>query len=142
MPPGDSLELLAELFVLRPVADQLRKLRPAFFIAQSRCDTVVYSFRLSMGRVVSEDLSEDLAQLWANGMIGAGAPRVRRVEIYAKNLSDQLERLFAEDEETLEAAATMLFFARRQLGEPSDRLAWFRQLPEPKKHRAELVASG
>jgi hypothetical protein len=144
---------LASFFTADQEIGEPRRLQTAMFIAQERCSYRPYRYRLQKGRVVSDELDQDVAQLAAVGVISllcdsdhrddrfvtsgiGGWPRTLSDSL--GSLKDSFVQLISAPAQTLEAAATMLYFR----GSPTadvNRLRWFVMLDENTKRSAEAL---
>jgi hypothetical protein len=149
MSPFEPLQSLLDESVLV----ESRKLQPAMFLVQQVKSELRYRFGLVAGRVFSDDLDLELAHLDAFGMLAPACSLKSHSAalIFVKSttcdqehselssLQRALFELMHEDAETLEAAATNIFFARENLGQPAEKLRWYRELSPQQRDRAETL---
>ena len=132
---------------------EVTKLRSAVYLAQSVTGRVFYSYRLAQGSVSSDQLDQDLSQLEAGGFVEraehSGELSFRpkhKAEAAVKWILPEdvefrttFEALLREDISVLEAAATCKFFHVRGLGDPEERVEWYRRLDPEQRNRAVLI---
>lgn len=131
-----------------------RKLQPAFYLAQEHANHQVYAYRVRQGKVVSDELDQDLAQLSSGGIVAvlcsihdhspevavlSSFPSAIRVDDSAEPLRAKLRDLLMLDDLVLNAAATLTFFNTRHGREPNGELQWFRSLSEATLEEAKTL---
>jgi hypothetical protein len=125
------------------------KFQAAIFLAEraaerrSESPILRYEFGITRGRVRSDELFRDLALLFVGGILqnlsqlGSQPKEDTESNVFRSALMKYLN----EDRQVIEAAATRVFFRDERLGEPADKLRWFRALDGPVLKRAsELEA--
>jgi hypothetical protein len=134
------------------------KLRPALFLAQEWSGVTFYDYKLGQGVVFSDQLDQDLSQLASGGLLirsdssaetgitftpsTHGEKAGGSISGTESRLRDVVVDLLKEPSAVLEAAATSQFFSRHGLGDPQERLQWFRSLPEGARERAKDLIAG
>jgi hypothetical protein len=131
-----SLYSLASILASVHPKPQHQKLPCAVYLAQRTCEYRMYDFDLSMGHVVSSDLSVDLYHLSRFEALEAQPVTVRQATERQGRFVHALKALLNEDEEFLQAVATCDFYRQEQLGDPEEKLNWFRELPADVRRRA------
>jgi uncharacterized protein YwgA len=143
---------LAELITPVQRIQYPRKLQTAIYLGQALTGCTFYEYYLVRGRVLSDELDQDLVQLKSIGMIershfdgrvelniiSQNGHRSRLVG-KEKELSAWFVELLKEDANVLEAASTLIFFARDESGNPDKHLRWFKELPPEVLNRAHKL---
>lgn len=139
----DSMIFLSTLLSKCEQIDSPRKLQTAVFLAQKVTGTALYQYRLSLGKVLSDSLDQDIAGLEAIGMLRPACEtetRKRQLQVRTEEAlgSAPLENhrefyevfnsLFREQGDILEGAATMCRFRERPGAASPEDLLWFRSL--------------
>src|SRR5436309_15831848 len=128
------------------------KLRPALYLAQQFSTHSLYRYRLRLGKVVSDQLDQDLTQLLSGGQLTRVQSHAEGVVSHAvavdpdrfaawvrtedRDFCTTLTCLLTEETSVLEAAATLRFFTVEKLGNPEEKLHWFRTLSDETRARA------
>jgi hypothetical protein len=146
---------LSEAIARRGAIDNPRLLQPAVFLAQQSTGAKLYRYRLTQGRVLSDELDQDMAQLEAAGVLTLVCSTAsRRVSLMVtrhlrpvQGVTDQLtrleravQRLLEVNQQVLEAAATLRFLDDHGRGSAARHLAWLNQIPREELDKAALLA--
>jgi hypothetical protein len=125
----NTLALLND-FRDRITSSDSRKLHCAVFLAQSFTHSTYYSFSLMRGRVFSEDLDQDFIVVMTGRVNASGTffSKSRPFHRVQELLTAQLTWLLDQDAEVVEAAATQWFYDNEGLGDPSEKLRWYKAL--------------
>jgi hypothetical protein len=148
----ETLLKLAGLISQSTEAADPGKLRPALYLAQHFSQHPLYRYRLQLGKVVSDQLDQDLTQLLSGGLLmrvdsqaqgvvsHTVAVNPRKVAAWVstedKDLCKTLGGLLREETSVLDAAATLKFFEVERLGNPAEKLNWFRTLSDETRAKA------
>lgn len=150
----DTLPILSELLCESNEEKDTRKLQTALYLAQKLTGNRYYRFRVTHGRVFSDELDQDVSQLTSIGFLNIyskgnghlyfnGCKRLVAKSVLGEKeneLKNILRDLFKEDSPVLEAAATFKYFEEKQFGSP-DKLNWFREVPDITKQKSMKLVS-
>ena len=133
---------------------ELRKLQTSFFLAQHRSGCEVYRFRVRCGKVLSDELDQDLAQMTANGWIRPAVgvedrqvhwrfpqdrPPEGKLSKLEALLREHLLALAQHRTDALEAAATRVWFEDKGRSHVMARLRWLDHLSPDDAAEAEQI---
>jgi hypothetical protein len=138
----NRISRLAALFGDSMPGIDLDTLQPALFLAQLSSGETLYRYRLYWGHVVSDRVAEDFEQWMAisNYDVSASRSGEARQDSTFQQLREALLHWLDYEPDVIDAAATRVFFAVHQFGQPEEQLRWFRALSEPVRERASRIA--
>lgn len=151
----DSLYSLGAVLAIQTVPVSFRKLCTAIYLTQTKQKDKWYRYNISKGMVMSDALEQDLFCLESAGAISRSynsdtnmllidtSGRVKRRHAHSSAINsfiDSLTTLLEENEPTLEATATLVYFQQENLGVPEKNLNWFKQIPTANRTRAATLS--
>lgn len=149
-----ALLKLTEILNVDRTIEAPRKLQTAVFLAQRSTGCDLYQFRVSGGKVISDALDQDLAELEAGGWVSASCsvkgrgpefvihPRSstgERLSDAELRFKERLNGLLGESTDVLEAAATMSYAAEKSRTGALGTLRWLRNIEEEKLQYATML---
>lgn len=130
-----------------------RKFQTALYLAQQKTNYHWYSYDLRRGKVVSNELDQELSQLNAMGVVASScsidghSQLALNIEGKPNELTEEEQQLWQQFEafmgfqpDVLEAAATLIYFWKNRKSDPKEKLNWIQRLGREALSQAEAIA--